>query len=285
MLKGLTRAGIGSVGTLEPYIQLAAEYGYDSIDVGGSELKELVAVQGGAEEARRWLQDKGRGRVAIGAFGLSAEWRGSEEQFRDSLVHLAAEARAAAALGCTACCTYIMPSTDSPAAPYALLVARRLRTCAQILGAYGIRLGLEFIGSHHLRTVRRHPFLWTIDQTLDLTDAIGEPNVGLLFDSYHWYTNELDVSDIKRLNARQIVHAHINDAPDVPVADALDNARLYPGEGVIDLKGFLLALDHIGYTGVIAQEVLSKNPREGTAEELVRYSKEAVDRVYEAAGL
>lgn len=284
MLKGLTRAGIGSVGTLENYVRLAAENGFDAVDAGASELQELIAARG-ADGARAWLQDIGQSRVAIGSIGLSVEWRADEAKFREGLTKLAAEAQAAEALGCKACCTYIMPSTDSPAAHYAVLVTRRLRICAQILGAYGIRLALEFIGSHHLRTIRRNPFLRTIQETLDLIDAIGEPNVGLLFDSYHWYTNELGLEDIKRLRAEQIVHAHINDAPDVPVAEALDNARLYPSEGVIDLKGFLQALRHIGYKGVIAQEILAKNPREGTAEQLVRYSKEAFDRVYKAAGL
>jgi sugar phosphate isomerase/epimerase len=284
MLKGLTRAGIGTVGTLENFVRLAAENGFDAVDVGGGELQELIAAHG-VDGARAWLQDKGQGRVAIGSIGLNVEWRTDEAKFREGLTKLAAEAQAAEALGCTACCTYIMPSTDSPAAHYAVVVARRLRTCAQVLGAYGIRLALEFIGSQHLRTIRKNPFLWTIQETLDLIDAIGEPNVGLLFDSYHWHTNELGVEDIKRLRVEQIVHAHINDAPDVPVSEALDNARLYPGDGVIDLKGFLQGLHHIGYKGVIAQEILSRNPREGSAEELVRYSKEAFDRVYKAAGL
>jgi len=284
MLKGLTRAGIGTVGTLEHFVKLAAENGFDAIDASGGELLKLVEDYG-ADGAREWLRETGRERIAIGAIGLSTEWRADEAKFREDLTKLAVEARAASALGCTACCTYIMPSTDSPAAHYAVTVIRRLRACAQILGAYGIRLALEFIGSHHLRTVRKNPFLWKLSETLELIDAIGEPNVGLLLDSYHWYTNELGVEDIERLRAGQIVHAHINDAPSVPIPEALDNGRLYPGEGVIDLKGFLLALHRIGYKGVIAQEVLSKTPREGTAEELVRYSREAFDRVFKAAGL
>ena len=59
------------------------------------------------------------------------------------------------------------------------LATRRLRTCAQILGAYGIRLGLEFVGPHHLRTAWKHPFIWTLDETLDWIDAIGEPQCRL----------------------------------------------------------------------------------------------------------
>lgn len=284
MLQGLSRAGLGAVGGLEPFVKLAAEYRFDAVDVGGGELVELVQANG-ADGARTWLQEAGQGRVQIGAIGLSVEWRADEERFRQGLKGLAAEAQAAAAVGCTACCTYILPSTDDKAAHFAILATRRLRTCAQVLGAYGIRLALEFVGPHHLRTRWKNPFIWTLQETLDWVDAIGEANVGLLFDAYHWYTNGLDVNDINRLRADQIVHVHINDAPDVPVAEALDNGRLYPGEGIIDLAGFLQGLHKIGYRGVVAQEILTQSAPTGTPDELAKRSRAAFDRVYQAAGL
>ncbi|UUZ89861.1 sugar phosphate isomerase/epimerase [Paenibacillus sp. P25] len=140
------------------------------------------------------------------------------------------------------------------------LATRRLRTCAEILEAYGIRLGLEFVGPHHLRTRWANPFIWDIPSTLDWIDAIGKKNVGLLFDAYHWYTTEAGYEDILKLGASQIVHVHINDAPDVPVAEVLDNDRLYPGEGVIPLADFLRGLRQIGYSGVVAQEILTPQP-------------------------
>jgi sugar phosphate isomerase/epimerase len=284
MLQGLSRAGLGTVGGLEPFVKLAAEYRFDAVDVGGDELVELVQAQG-AEGARAWLQETGQGRVRIGAIGLSVDWRSDEERFREGLKRLAAEAHASAAMGCAACCTYILPSTDLKAAHFAVIATRRLRTCAQVLGAYGIKLGLEFVGPHHLRTSWKHPFLWTLQETLDWIGAIGEANVGLLFDAYHWYTNELNANDIARLRADQIVHVHINDAPDVPVEEALDNGRLYPGEGVIDLAGFLGGLRQIGYSGVVAQEILTLLPPSGSPDELAKRSRAAFDRVYQAAGL
>ncbi|WP_052487052.1 sugar phosphate isomerase/epimerase family protein [Gordoniibacillus kamchatkensis] len=266
------------------FIRLAAEYGFDAVDAGGGELKELVSAHG-EQGARAWLQETGQGKVRIGSIGLSVEWRGDEAKFRQGLAGLAAEAQAAAALGCTASCTYILPSTDLPAAHFAVLATRRLRTCAQVLGAYGIRLGLEFVGPHHLRTRWANPFLWTPQETLDWIDAIGEPNVGLLYDAYHWYTNELTADDIRKLRPEQIVHVHINDAPDVPVAEALDNGRLYPSEGVIDLAGFLRALHDIGYQGVVAQEILTQAPPQESPEALAQRSQAAFERVYAAAGL
>ncbi|REE93121.1 sugar phosphate isomerase/epimerase [Paenibacillus taihuensis] len=278
MLRGLSRAGLGSIGSDEALISAAAQYGFQTVDIDARGLIERNGVEG----ARELLKNGG---VSIGSIGLSVEWRGSEEVFREGLAKLADDAKAAAALGCTSCCTYVLPATDYKAAHFAVIATRRLRTCAQILGAYGISLGLEFVGPHHLRTVWANPFLWTMEETLDWIAAIGEPNVGLLFDAYHWYTNGHTIADIEALKPEQIVHVHINDAPDVPAEEARDNGRLYPGEGVIDLAGFLAALNRIGYKGSVTQEILTAEPPTGSPEELLARSKAGYDKVYTAAGL
>ncbi|TDF91233.1 sugar phosphate isomerase/epimerase family protein [Paenibacillus piri] len=281
MIKGLTRAGIGNVGSIEAFVKAAAAHGFGAVSAGGQELEEWIASQG-ASAVRAFLQEHG---VQIATIGLSAQWRTTEEEFVSGLGRLIQDAEAAAAAGCTVCSTYVLPSTDHDAATFTVQATRRLRTCAQLLAPYGIRLAIEFVGPHHLRTRWKHPFIWGLQETVDWIDAIGERNVGLLFDSYHWYTNELGVEDIVRLDASQIVLAHINDAPDLPIAEVLDNDRLFPGEGVIDLAGFLRGLKQIGYSGVVAQEILTPKPLEQSSEQLLQRSREAFRKVYTAAGL
>lgn len=278
MLRGLTGAGLGALDNQRQLIELAGRNGFQAVDTDALSLVKEYGIEG----ARTLLSDNG---VVIGSFGLPVDWRGSDETFLKGFEGLAASAAAAGALGCTRCCTYILPSTDLKAAPFMAAATRRLRLCAQVLGAYGISLGLEFVGPHHLRTAWANPFVWTLQETLDWIDAIGEPNVGLLFDAYHWYTNGLTVADIKALRPEQIVHVHINDAKDVPVEEALDNDRVYPGEGVIDLTGFLQGLKAIGYKGPVSQEILSKEAPAGTPEELAARSRAAFDNVFSAAGL
>jgi len=282
MIKGLTRAGLGAgVGDLESLIRLASEHGFGAVDTSGEELETLIAARG-LSGAQALLKEYG---VQIGSIGLSVEWRTTEEAFRSGLTRLTRDAEAAAALGCKACCTYVLPSTDHNAAHFMALATRRLRTCAQVLGAYGISLGLEFVGPHHLRTRWKNPFVWDLPSTLDWIDTINEKNVGLLFDAYHWYTNEHTIEDILNLKVEQIVHVHINDAPDIAVSEVLDNGRLYPGEGVIDLAGFLRALKQIGYTGAISQEILTAQPPGEPVEALLQRSQAGFAKVYQAAGL
>jgi len=278
MLRGLSGAGLGALESEIQLIELAGKHGFQTVDVDALSLVGRL----GAEKARELLSKNG---VAIGSIGLSVDWRTTEGAFLEGMTKLGEQAAAARLLGCTRCCTYILPSTDYPAAHFMALATRRLRACAQLLGLYGIRLGLEFVGPHHLRTRWANPFIWTMEETLDWIGAIGESNVGLLLDSYHWYTNGLTVADIESLKAEQIVHVHINDAPNVPVEEAQDGGRLYPGEGVIDLTGFLQGLLTIGYNGPVSQEILAQEPRQGTSEELVQHSMACFDKVFGAAGL
>ncbi|WP_067931691.1 sugar phosphate isomerase/epimerase family protein [Alicyclobacillus kakegawensis] len=281
MQKGLTRAGVGAVGSLEAFIELAAAYGFTSVDAAGEELVGLVERHG-QEGALALLREHG---VSIGSMGLVVEWRRTEAEFRAGLSLLAQHAAVASALGCTRSCTYILPSTDENPAHFLAIATRRLRACAEILGAFGMRLGLEFVGPHHLREAGRHPFIWDLHSTLDWITAIGKDNVGLLLDAFHWYTTGATVDDIRALHSRQIVHVHINDAKDVPVSEVRDNDRLFPGEGVINLVGFLRALADIGYDGPVAQEVLTPAPLTEDSRVLAARSQAAFARLFSAAGV
>ncbi len=281
VLKGLTRAGIGPVGDVESFAVLAHKYGFDAIDCSGKELQDLIQGKG-VDGAKEFLGSHG---LTIGSIGLSVEWRQSEETFREGLMGLAAEANAAAALGCTSCCTYVLPSTDLNPAEFLATATRRLRLCAQVLGAYGVRLGLEYVGPHHLRNMGKHPFIWDLPGTLEWIDVIHEPNVGLNLDAIHWYTTSNDPAEILSLKKDQVVHVHINDVPDVPIPEVLDNGRTFPGEGVINLSAFLRALGAIGYAGVVSQEILTKEPFEASPEELLQRSADGFNKVFTAAGL
>jgi len=279
MLKGLTRAGIGAISSYEQYIALASQHGFQSVDL---DAQDFIHQVGSAHAANALLQHYG---IVIGSIGLSIDWRTSAENFRSGIVGLAESAAAAAALGCTRCCTHFMPSVDIPAAHFMALATKRLRLCARILNEFNIRLGLEFVGVYHLRKHGKYPFIWTMEETLDWIEAIGEPNVGLLLDAYHWYTTGASTKDIEQLRLDQIVHVHINDAADIPIADLHDNKRLYPGEGVIDLADFLKSLQKIGYSGSISQEILASSPPADCPEVLFLRSQKGFAKIFAAAGL
>nr|WP_242066970.1 TIM barrel protein [Paenibacillus larvae] len=89
---------------------------------------------------------------------------------------------------------------------------------------------------------------------MDWIEAIDQRNVGLLLDTFHWYTNKETEEDLLKLRPDLIVHVHLNDVPDVPVEEVKDNERLYPGEGVIPLSLFLAAFRRSAIKGLFPRK-------------------------------
>jgi sugar phosphate isomerase/epimerase len=137
--------------------------------------------------------------------------------------------------------------------------ADRFRPIAKILRDYGCSLGLEFLGPKTIRQGHKYDFVHTAGGMLELCDAIGTGNVGLLLDSWHWYTAHGTIDELLKLKPGNVTYVHINDAPKgVPIDEQIDNVRRLPGEtGVIDLVGFLKALNEIGYEGPVTPEPFS----------------------------
>ena len=98
MIKGLTRAGIGQVGSLEHFIRQAAQYGFGAIDSSAGELAEWCA-SASLDEAIAVLKEEN---MRIGVIGLSVNWRASDLEFQEGLVRLAQDAATAAIFGVTA---------------------------------------------------------------------------------------------------------------------------------------------------------------------------------------
>jgi sugar phosphate isomerase/epimerase len=171
-------------------------------------------------------------------------------------------AKLAQDLDCTRCTTWVLPDGGVPAEEYANVSLRRFGQIGRVLEEQGIRLGLEFIGPAHFRTNPDNVWFYDIPGALDVVAKIQEgftlENIGLLVDSFHWYTSGGTPMDLAAIPIEQIVHVHVNDAPDVAREAQQDQVRLLPGEGIIDLQAFLQTLDAVGYDGPLAVETFSK---------------------------
>ena len=101
----------------------------------------------------------------------------------------------------------------------------------------------------------RMPFIWTLPETVALAKDCG-PNMGAVLDVWHWHHSGGTVEDILAAGNDRIVHVHISDAKPAPPEEVRDNQRFMPGEGSIDLVGFLQALKKIGYADGVSPEPL-----------------------------
>ena len=223
-----------------------------------------------------------------GSFGLPLAFREGDDVYRESLARLEAGAEAARQVGCTRCSTWILSWSETLDFAQNFAFHRdRLRPAAQILADKGIALGLEFLGPKTLRDGKPFEFIHTIEGMLELCDAIGTGNVGLLLDAWHWYTSGAGEKELEALSAADVVDVHINDAPvGFSIEEQVDNVRNLPGEtGVIPITTFLQALAKVGYEGPVTPEPFSARLHTLAPEEAVRETAAAVRNVWRAAGL
>ncbi|MEH7379015.1 sugar phosphate isomerase/epimerase family protein [Bacillus sp. JJ1533] len=279
MLKGLSTAGIGKVSGLKEHIHLASINGFHAVETTAFELREFVESNG-LKQALEYVKEKN---VTIGAVQLPVEWRMDDAKFREGLNELLETAELASKFECKTFFTYFMPSTDRDIAPYLLELSKRIRLMGRLIREYDMNLALEFVGPHHLRHKWKNVFIYDAKTTLEWLDFIGESNVGIVLDSFHWYTSQETIEDILEIETSRIKYVHLNDARQMPVEDVLDNDRVFPGEGVIDLDGFLKVLKEINYTGLVTQEILTIEEPEEPCGVLAKRSGEAFSKVFNKA--
>ena len=259
--------------SFEEQVKLASKVGLLGVDSGIEAIAALVEAKS-LDGAKDFFAEHN---VQPGVWGLSVDWRADDATFQAGLTRLADHAKLGAEIGCPRCVTWIPPIADDPAATRKLAVTR-FAECAKVLGDHGCRLGLEWVGPKTIRAGKTE-FLWRMDQLLDMEADMGQPNVGLLVDSFHWFTAGHTQAELEAVSVDRIVHVHLNDAPDKPRDEQIDMERLLPGEGIIDLQAFLTALKNVGYQDYMGLETFGSRLPALPPEEAAREAKEAADRV------
>jgi sugar phosphate isomerase/epimerase len=264
----------GRVGWPE-FARLAAKVGFPGVDV------DLAACMKAGLPATQALLEELKIKPAV--INFPTEFRKDDATFAKDLDKLADQSSFAAAMGCPRMMTWIMPSSKTPKAELRALYLKRFRAAADVLARSHVRLGLEFLGPLHLRRMEPNEFIWRMPEMLAFARECGS-NVGLLLDVWHWHHAGATTDDIIKAGKDGIVHVHFNDAPKLPPEQIRDNERLMPGDGVINLVGFLRALKEIGYVDAVSVEVFGEFLKAMTPEDAARRALEKSRAVMQKAG-
>ncbi len=286
MFRNLRPGAVGiPANTLQEGLHYAKIGGFEGLDASLGQVRE-IADRDGAEAVLDMYAEAG---IKVGGWGLSVNWQGSDAEFYESLSQLPSDAELAAELGTFRSATWVVGWSDDRTRKEQFdFLVKRFRLIAEILLDHGHCIGLEFIGPLNSRKASRYGCVYTMDAMLAICCAIGTGNVGLLLDAWHWYTCLSTVTDLKQLVADEVVYVHICDAPaGIDALDQIDSVRSLPGEtGVIDLVGFLQALDGIGYDGPVTPEPFNRRLNEMTDKDAAaREIGNALLGVWESAGL
>ncbi|MCF7975476.1 MAG: sugar phosphate isomerase/epimerase [Phycisphaerae bacterium] len=276
--KNLACGHLGVQANQAQALDYAVKYGFDSITPNAGEFEGKPS-----QAIREWLtvmQEKG---IRYGCSGLPVEFRRDEARFKTDLAQLPKQASLLQQLGVTRMATWILPGHNE--LTYLENFAQhkqRLRDIATVLKYYDIRLGLEFVGPRTARSRSRFPFVCAQRDMMELVEAIDTGNVGLLVDSWHWYTSHGTVEELLGLSNQTIVHVHVNDAPaGIAVDQQVDNRRALPvTTGVIDIRGFINALAKIGYDGPVECEPFDQSLRSVDPGTALQRTADSLDRLW-----
>jgi 2-keto-myo-inositol isomerase len=121
-----------------------------------------------------------------------------------------------------------------------------LREMADVAG--DVSLAFEFLGKPGCAVP-------TLDMASEIVDGVGRPNVGLVIDTFHFYTGGSELGDIASVPVDRLLVVHLNGCEDLPKDALTDAHRLYPGEGAIPIVEILTLLRDRGFDGTASIEI------------------------------
>lgn len=126
-----------------------------------------------------------------------------------------------------------------------------IKRAAEIASKFSVRLGFEFV-AYENRVIN------TLSVSLSRLSKWG-PDVGLVLDVFHLFRTGERVTQIPDSMMGRVWIFHVNDAPPIPFTALKDTDRVFPGEGVVNVKEALGELSAKGFAGPISLELFNAN--------------------------
>lgn len=114
--------------------------------------------------------------------------------------------------------------------------------------------------------------VWDHRDAWEVVRRANHPNIGLVVDSFHTLGRKLDPNSIRAIPGDKIFFVQLADAPMIEM-DLLYWSRHFrnmPGQGDLDVTGFMRAVAATGYAGPISLEVFNDQFRGGSPKAIAR---------------
>ncbi len=155
-------------------------------------------------------------------------------------------------------------------------IARALSNLARSTEGLEVDIAVEFNWS---------PVVKSLPSAVRVAEKTDHPRVGVLFDPAHYHTTPTKLSDINAGSVRYIKHVHLDDMPDTPPdLTHRDFDRVLPGEGVLDLREIIAAIERNGYDGYFSIELFNADLWQLPAKEAARRCYESLLPLCEREG-
>lgn len=122
---------------------------------------------------------------------------------------------------------------------------------SDIAKEYNVQLALEIMGFGD-------SYIRTIKDALFIIRLVERQNIGLVYDFYHVLGMEDLGQAILEAKPENIFIVHVNDGKTCIAGDYIDENRLWPFDGNVDIDKQMSMLQKIGYQGSFSMEVYQK---------------------------
>ena len=168
-------------------------------------------------------------------------------------------------------------STQKPGPQLYETVVNNMRILGETAKAFDMTMNVEF--------VRSSPYMSTLPTALKVTRQVAHPNLGLMFDFYHFWSGLNRLEDMDQINRGEIQHVHFQDVPDMPREMLDNNTRIIPGDGIAPVVATLRKLQQAGYAGPLSVELFSPDFRDGHPYEVASQIRKTCEVVMRRAGV
>lgn len=241
-------ATVSLSGTLPEKLEAAAAARFDAVEIFEN---DLLFFDGSAKEARLLAADRG---LEISLYQPFRDFEGvADDMFLRNLDRIERKFDLMQELGAPLLliCSNVAQSTIDDDER----VAAQLREAAERAARRGLRIGYEALAWG--ARVNTFGHAWR------LVEKAAHPHLGLIVDSFHTLAIKDDPAPIAKLEGDRIFFVQLADAPHVSM-DALSwsrHFRCFPGQGDLDVPGFLAAVLASGYSGPISLEIFNDDFR------------------------
>ena len=128
--------------------------------------------------------------------------------------------------------------------------AENLAEAAEVAESYGVKIALEFI--------KGCPLVGCVSTAMGVIEASGHDNVGLLFDTFHYFAGVSKPADIDAIPHGKVAFVHVNDCLDIPRERLTDAQRTFLGRGPIPTRQLVQQVAAKGYDGWLSFEILDR---------------------------
>lgn len=244
-------ATVSISGTLREKLVAISAAGFDGIEIFEN---DFLAFDGSPRDVAQLVRDHG---LEISLFQPFRDFEGMPEPQRSSTFDrierkfdLMAELETDLILVCSNTSPLALGGIDRAADDFRELGERAAKR--------GLRVGYEALawGKH----VNDHRDAWEIVRRAD------HPNVGLIVDSFHTLSRMIDPETIRSIPGDKIFFVQLADAPliDMDLLYWSRHFRNMPGEGELDVTGFMGAVAATGYRGMLSLEIFNDQFRGGS---------------------